>query len=321
MSYQQLVPEQRYQIEASIGIGMSRTEIAKKIGVHRSTVYREMGRNSDLRLAGYRAISADAAARDRHKRKKKRRIEGATWARVKGLLEKEWSPEQISKRLKLESRGEVSHESIYLYVYTDKRKGGELCKHLRRRHVNRKRHGKYYNRKGWDTRRSISERPAVVAQRCRFGDWEADTIIGRRQKGSILSLVERKSRWSLLEKLHDRSPDTLADAISRVLRPFKDNVLTITSDNGFEFRSHQRIASDLDADFFFADPYSSWQRGTVENTNGLVRQYIPKKSDFDLISSDQVHLVANALNHRPRKVLNFKTPFEVFFNQSVALIT
>lgn len=321
MSYRQLTPEQRYQIEAYLGTGMTKSEIAKRIGVHRSTVYREICRNSDVRLRGYKACPAVWAVRERHRQKRKRRIGEETWARVEVLLGVEWSPEQISKRLKLEGLSTASHETIYLRVYRDKLKGGDLYKHLRRQHICRKRIHKYSKRGAWDTRRPIRERPSIVETRSRLGDWEADTIVGRRQKGSILSLVERRSRLLLLEKLEDRSPDTLADAASRKLAPVKDKVLTITSDNGFEFRRHERIALELDADFFFADPYASWQRATVENTNGLVRQYIPKKSDFGSLSNDDLQLVADRLNNRPRKTLGFRTPNEVFFNQSVALIT
>jgi len=224
-------------------------------------------------------------------------------------------------RLKLENFPSVSHETIYKHVYQNKQEGGVLYTHLSRQHRYRKRIHKYCKRGGWDTRRPISERPAIVETRSRIGDWEADTIIGRRQNGSILSLVERRSRFCLLEKLANRSPDTLADAACKKLLPVKDKVLTITSDNGFEFIRHQRIAERLDADFFFADPYSSWQRGTNENTNGLVRQYIPKKSDFSLVSETDVQLVADRLNNRPRKALGFRTPNEIFFKQNVALIT
>ena len=237
------------------------------------------------------------------------------------LLGIEWTPEQISDRLKLEGLRSVSHETIYLHVYQNKRDGGRLYTCLRRRHTYRKRIHKYCKRGGWDTRRPISERPAIVETRSRFGDWEADTIIGRRQSGAILSLVERRSRYCLLQKLANKSPDILAEAACTQLMPLKDKVLTITSDNGFEFRRHQTIATRLDADFFFADPYSSWQRGTNENTNGLVRQYFPKKTDFSLLSDDDILFVNHRLNNRPRKCLGFRTPNEVLFNHFVALIT
>ena len=192
---------------------------------------------------------------------------------------------------------------------------------LRRRHKYRKRINKYCSRKGWDTRRPISERPAIVDERSRIGDWEADTIIGRERKGGILSLVERRSRYCLLKKIPTKSAQTVAEALCDQLLPVKDKVLTITSDNGIEFTRHQTIAKALDADFFFADPYSSWQRGTVENTNGLVRQYFPKKSDLRLLSETEIQFVNDRLNNRPRKILGFRTPSEVFNNHFVALMT
>lgn len=301
-------------------MGMKRSEIAKEIGVHKSTITRELERNESGRWK-YSPSRAERFARERHRSKRKHRMDDATRARVRSLLEMEWSPEQISKRLPLEGLTSVSHETIYRHVYRDKQEGGELYKHLRRRHRYRKRIHKYCKRFGWDTRRTISERPAVVDSRIRIGDWEADTIIGHGRSGAILSLVERRSRLCLLEKLPGTSPQKLAEAACRQLMPLKDKVLTITSDNGIEFTRHQTIAEALDADFFFADPYSSWQRGTNENTNGLVRQYFPKKTAFDAVSDTDILFVANRLNNRPRKVLGFKTPNEVFNNHFVALIS
>lgn len=301
---------------------MRRSEIAGRIGVHRSTVYREIKRNSNVRLVGYKAYPAIAAARERHRRKRKRGIAGEIWAMVEELLELDWSPEQISKRLSLEGLPSVSHETIYLRLYRDKLKGGLLYLHLRRRRYGyRKRIHKYSKRGAWDTRRPIRERPPIVDERSRLGDWEADTIIGRGRKGAILSLVERRSRLVLLEKLANMSPGSVADAFSKQLSPLKEKVLTITSDNGFEFLCHKDVAERLDAGFFFADPYSAWQRGTVENTNGLVRQYFPKKTDFTTLTESDLKLVTLRLNNRPRKSLGFRTPNEVFQNQSVALIT
>jgi IS30 family transposase len=298
---------------------MTMSEIAKEIKVHRSTVWREIRRNSTpYRYNPSRAIRV---ARERHQRKPKRRIDHETWAMVELLLGHEWSPEQISMRLKLEGCGSVSHETIYLHIYRDKQKGGVLYINLRRQHRYRKRIHKYCKRFGWDTRRPIAERPAIVETRSRLGDWEADTIIGREKKGGILSLVERRSRFCLLEKVPTKSPDTVAEAICERLMPIKDKVVTITSDNGFEFRHHQKIALNLNADFFFADPYSSWQRGTNENTNGLVRQYFPKKTDFSVLSESHIQFVNDRLNNRPRKALGFRTPNEVFYNHFVALIT
>lgn len=319
VNYRQLTPEQRYQIGACLRMGMKKSEIAKEIKVHRSTISREIKRNSTpYRYNPSRAIGL---TRERHRLKRKRSVDKGTWARVEALLKLEWSPEQISGRLKKEGFPTVSHETIYLYVYRDKQDGGDLYKHLRRRQTYRKRVHKYCKRFGWDTRRPISERPSIVETRSRLGDWEADMIIGREKKGGILSLVERRSRFCLLQKVQTKAPDTVAEAICEQLAPVLDKVLTITSDNGFEFRHHHKVALNLNADFFFADPYSSWQRGTNENTNGLVRQYFPKKSPFNTVSDHDIDLVVHRLNNRPRKVLAFKTPNEVFYNHFVALIT
>lgn len=320
MSYRQLTQEQRYQIGANLKIGMKLSEIAKEINVHKSTVSREIRRNGGGRWK-YNPSRACRMARERHEKKRKHRIDEVTWARVEALLKREWSPEQISNRLKVEGLRSVSHETIYRHIYQNKQEGGSLYIFLRRRHKYRKRIHKYCSRKGWDTRRSISERPAIVDLRSRLGDWEADTIIGRERCGGILSLVERRSRYCLLQKVATKSAQTVAEAVCTSLLPVKDKVLTITSDNGIEFMRHETIANVLDADFFFADPYSSWQRGTNENTNGLVRQYFPKRSDFTPLSDADISHVTNCLNNRPRKTLGFRTPSEVFNNHFVALIT
>ena len=320
MSYRQLTQEQRYQIWACLRMRMKRSEIAREIGVHRSTITRELGRNESGRWK-YNPSRAIRMTRERHERKKKYGIDEVTWAMVEKLLRLEWSPEQISKRLEVEGLSTVSHETIYRHIYSDREKGGDLYVYLRRRHTYRRRINKYCSRKGWSSRRPISERPPVVETRSRIGDWEADTIIGREKKGGIISLVERRSRYCLLKKVTTKSAQTVAEAICSSLLPVKDKVLTITSDNGIEFMRHQTIANTLDADFFFADPYSSWQRGTNENTNGLVRQYFPKKTAFDSISDADIHFVVHRLNNRPRKVLGFRTPNEVFYNHFVALIS
>jgi IS30 family transposase len=319
MGYRQLTQEQRYQIGAGLKMGMKKSVIAKEINIARSTLWREIKRNSTPHR--YNPSHAIRLTRERHERKKKRGIDRDTLGKVDLLLSRGWSPEQISQRLKVEGVASVSHETIYRYVFQNEQNGGGLYRFLRRRHKYRKRNHKYCSRKGWDTRRPISERPAIVEDRSRIGDWEADTIIGCEHKGGILSLVERRSRYCLLKKVPTRSAQTVAEAVCSSLLPVKDKVLTITSDNGIEFMRHQTIADTLDADFFFADPYSSWQRGTNENTNGLVRQYFPKKTDFTTLTDSDVQLVADRLNNRPRKVLNFRTPYEVLNNCFVALIT
>lgn len=320
MGYVQLTQKQRYQIEVLYRRGIRRSEIASEIGVHKSTITRELKRNGSGRW-NYNSSRAVRFARERHASKRKHRISPEVWARVESLLAQQWSPEQISGRLKLEGFAGLSHETIYLYVYRDKQKGGELYRHLRRRHRYRKRIHKYCKRGFKEPRRPISERPPVVDERSRIGDWEADTIIGAGRRQAIVSLVERKSLYCLLEKVSTKSAEAVRDAIRQKLLPIKNLVITMTSDNGTEFALHKEIADSLDADFFFADPYSSWQRGTNENTNGLVRQYFPKKSDFSIVPDHLVDQVNYRLNNRPRKTLGFRTPTEVLFNQNVALMT
>lgn len=320
MSYRQLTQEQRYQIGACLKIGMNQSEIAKEIEVDKSTVSRETRRNGSGRWK-YNPSRAIALARERHRKKRKHRIDEVTWARVESLLKIELRPEQISMRLKLENFPTVSHETIYCHVYQNKQEGGVLYTHLARQHKYRKRIHKYCKRGFRDPRRPISDRPAIVETRSRIGDWEADTIIGQRRQQAIVSVVERRSRFCVLQKVPVRSAEMVANAACQQLLPIKDKVLTITSDNGSEFAGHKKIALYLGADFFFADPYSSWQRGTNENTNGLVRQYFPKKSDFTVLSDPDIQLVADRLNNRPRKTLGFRTPYEIFYNKTVALIT
>ena len=319
MSYYQLTQEQRYQISAWLKTGMSKTAIAQNLKVHKSTITRELSRNRGQR--GYRAQQAQRLAMARHRQKRKHCITPDTWQRIEVLLIQDWSPEQICERLKLEEKPAASHESIYQYVYRDKAHGGELHTHLRCRRRRRKRYGTYSKRGLIPHRRSIQERPAVVETRSRIGDWEADTIVGKRHRRAILTLVERRSKFCLLKKLASRQAVETEQAAVGLLFPFKEQVFSITADNGKEFARHTAIAQRLETDFFFAHPYAAWERGTNENTNGLVRQYFPKQTDFSKITDKDVESVNAQLNNRPRKALGFRTPNEIFFKQKVALIT
>ena len=315
-TYAQLTQEQRYQIYALKQTGHSPLEIAAVISVHKSTVSRELKRNRGKR--GYRPQQAHGQAMER-RQKAIPRITAETWAVVKRLLRQDWSPEQISGRLKKEQRVCISHEWIYQYVLKDKRAGGDLYRHLRCQKKRRKRYGKYDRRGKLPNCRSIEERPAIVNSRKRLGDWEADTLIGKKQKQAIVTLSERKSRFTLLGKVARRTAQAVRNQIHRLLLPVADKVHTLTSDHGKEFAYHEQIAEMLQLDFYFAHPYAAWERGTNENTNGLLRQYFPKKQDLRVISNKQIQQAMHRLNLRPRKCLRFKTPFEVFFHSSVAL--
>jgi IS30 family transposase len=288
------------------------------IGCHKSTISRELRRNRGQK--GYRHYQAGELAYDRQCEAYRSRIAWKTWQQVERLLRQDWSSEQITGRLKLEQQPSVSHEWIYLYIYADKRRGGTLHRHLRSQKKQRKRYSGYIRRGQIPNRTSIEMRPQIVARKDRYGDWEADTIVGARHKGGILSAVERKSKLTRLRKLDTKAAAEMKDNTIEVLAPLAARVHTITVDNGKEFCEHELIAAGLQARIYFAHPYASWERGLNENTNGLVRQYFPKKYEFSRISASNLQDVEDLLNNRPRKTLGYRTPNEVFFKQrSVAL--
>jgi IS30 family transposase len=321
MSYKQLTQEQRYHIWALKKAGFDQTQMAQEVGVHKSTISRELRRNSGQR--GYRPKQAHIMATARQQaRVSATRIAAETWTLVEQHLRQEWSPEQVSGWLRREHKLHLSHERIYQYVYADQWAGGTLYQHLRCQKQRRKRYGSRDRRGQLANRRSISERPAIVDKRNRLGDWEADTIVGKGHQQAIVSLTERKSKLTLLAKVEHPTAEAVAEAMARLLEPLAPRVHTITSDNGREFARHQHLAAKLEADFYFAHPYASWERGLNENTNGLVRQYFPKGSDFTTITDEDVERVMQRLNHRPRKTLGFTTPHQVFYQpSSVALTT
>jgi len=319
--YSQLTLEQRYIIYSMLKIGLTQLKIAEVIGIHKSTISRELKRNLGGR--GYRPKQANTFAEYRRQAKVRPRIDGSTWAYVEQLICKEWSPEQISGWMKKNMEISISHEWIYQYVLKDKLDGGSLYLHLRCKKKRKKRYGSYDRRGTLKNRVSIDERPDMVEERNRIGDWEADTIIGKAHKQAIVSLTERKSGLALIYKVDRRTKGNTEGAVRRLLRSISDQVHTITSDNGKEFARHEQIAKRLKCDFYFAHPYSSWERGTNENTNGLIRQYFPKNRDFRTITDKELIHAMKRLNNRPRKRLGYKTPNEVFFGESfnVALTT
>jgi IS30 family transposase len=318
MNYTQLTREQRYQIKALMKEGHNQTQIAANVGCHKSTISRELRRNRGLK--GYRPYQADELTFDRQCEAYRSRIAWETWQQVERLLRQEWSPEQIAGWLKRAKQPRVSHEWIYLYVYADKRRGGTLHRHLRSQKKQRKRYSGYLRRGQIPNRTSIDKRPQIVDRKGRFGDWEVDTIVGARHKGGILSAVERKSKLTRLRKLATKGAAEMKDHTIELLAPLAARVHTITVDNGKEFCEHQLIATGLQARIYFAHPYASWERGLNENTNGLVRQYFPKKYEFSRITDKDLQQVEDLLNNRPRKTLGYRTPNEVFFKQhSVAL--
>lgn len=311
--YYQLTREQRYQISALRGTGLNQKAIAAELGVAPSTISRELRRNSSS--GRYDPQAADALSRRRRSTAAKaRRITDTVWNRVDDLLCQEWSPEQISGRLEEGEGIRISHESIYRRVRRDKANKGELYTFLRQGFKRRRKYGKRDLRGHIRDRVSIDHRPAVVDERSRIGDWELDTVHGTRRNG-LVTAVERKSGLTRLSKVSRRGAAEVHCATLGRFEAEQDLVLTLTSDNGKEFADHAKISRGLKAGFYFAHPYSSWERGTNENTNGLVRQYFPKGTDFDEVGPREIQWVEDQLNNRPRKRLGWATPNEVYYDK------
>ena len=239
----------------------------------------------------------------------------ASWAFVEERLGELWSPEQICGRLKELGLPAASHEAIYQRIYADKRNGGTLHRALRCQKARRKRYGGRERRGSIPNQVSIEQRPAIANSRRRFGDWEGDLVIGTGQQQALVTLNERKSRYSLIAQVPRKTAQAVSDTMISLLTPFAARLHTLTTDNGREFAQHERIAATLDAQFFFDHPYASWERGANENMNGLIRQFFPKKMRFQSISRTDIELAMHRLNHRPRKCLGFKSPHEVFMKQ------
>ena len=281
---------------------------------HKSTISREMTRNRGAR--GYRPKQAHALSQARIRAAENSpRVAAETWVVVDLKLAETWSPEQISGHLKVNGQPTVSHEAIYQHIYADKCAGGTLHRALRCQKARRKRYGGRERRGTIPNQVSIDLRPAVVAERGRFGDWEGDLVIGAGQQQALVTLNERTSRYTLIAHVPNKTTQAVSDAMISLLTPFAACVHTLTTDNGKEFAQHERIAKQLGADFFFAHPYASWERGANENMNGLIRQFFPKKMAFESITLSNIEFAVHRLNHRPRKCLGFKTPHEVFMKQ------
>ena len=314
--YTQLTQEQRYQIYAMNKAGFSQKSIAIDIGVNPSTISRELKRNTGLR--GYRPSQAHSLALSRRD-KGLPRILSSHWREIDRLIKEYWSPEQIAWRLYEEQGYRISHEWIYQYIYRDKQHGGKLYRYLRCQKERKKRYGSTERRGQIANQTMIDDRPKVVEDRSRIGDWEGDTIVGKSHQGVLISMVERKSRYTVLGHAKAKRKDLVASEIIEKMTCHRDHCLTITYDNGREFTDHQRMAKELDASVYFAHPYSSWERGTNENTNGLIRQFFPKKMSLLNVSEKALQSTVDRLNNRPRKSLNWRTPHEVFSNSNETL--
>lgn len=320
--------DQRYEIQTYRKEGKGFSEIGRLIGRDRSVVSREVGRNSDQRNNVYNAKLADRKALSRHAEKPKYcRLNAGVESNISHYLSLDFSPEQMVGRSKIEGKEMVSVESIYKYIWEDKRKGGILYRSLRAKGKKYRKRGHSKDNRGIITGRiDIDERPAVVDRKERIGDLEIDLVIGKDHKGALITINDRSTGMLFMDKIENKEAGTIENKAIELLQDWKPLLKTITSDNGKEFANHSEIADSLDIDFYFAKPYHSWERGANENLNGLVRQYFPKKSDFGLITKEKIKQVNNILNNRPRKRFGYKTPNEIFAQKldelaNVAFIT
>lgn len=306
MASGRLNQHERYRIQALCEAGCSQRDIAFQIDRAASTVCRELQRNS---IQGrYQPERAQRLSERRRQAASTRsRIDAEQISRIEAHLADDWSPEQIAG-----ATGLASHEWIYQHIYADQRRGGVLFVQLRCRRRQRRRRGLRDGRGQLTHRRSLHERPAVVEERTRVGDWEIDTIHAARGKAVVVSMTERRSRVHLLAWSADCKARSVTCALLQRLGRQPDWVHTLTADNGKEFAEHQFIGIALQADFYFADPYAAWQRGSNENANGLTRQYLPRSLDFSTITEPQLRWIEGRLNNRPRKTLDFRTPLDVF---------
>ena len=311
MSYSQLTSEQRYYISQLIG-KQSISQIAKDIGCHKSTVSREIRRNSINQ--NYHFKQAQQLYQSRRCRQQPTKLTPERIRYIDELIKQKLSPEQVCAYLAKHHRIRLHHSTLYRYIHRDTQNGGSLFMHLR---ICSKPYRKKYAGKNWSkgkvpNRVGIEERPAIVDSKERIGDWEVDTIVGKDQKSALVVATERKTKLTRIRKIENFKAENTAQMVIAMLRKYKKWVHTITMDNGKEFYHHTLIAKALNAATYFCRPYHSWEKGLVENTNGFIRQYFPKGTDFRVITDDEIRAVETALNRRPRKSLGYATPEMLF---------
>lgn len=314
MKYRQITSGERYAISALRQRGLSARAIASELGRSHTTIAREIRRNS-CTDSGYRPSKADSRTRGRRSRSRRNtRFTAEDWAIVDRLIALDWSPEQVSGWLRLRGSLSISYETIYLHVWHDKAMGGELWRHMRQSgKKRRKRRGSSDWRGKLPGKRPISERPPEVETRETFGHWEIDTVKGDDQgRHTIVTIVERQTGYLLMGKLERHcAADTTARCIELIER-HAGRFKTITSDNGSEFHGYKDIEAATGVEFYFANPHHSWERGTNENTNGLIRQYLPKRTSMAHVAEPELTEYSTKLNTRPRKRLGYKTPEECY---------
>lgn len=325
MSYRQLSQEERYQIQVMVRLDFTNAVIAAAMKRHPSTISRELKRNSDFTSSKpYLATRAGRLAGERRveKGKRCRKIQGKLQELVEAKLRLGWSPEQISGRLRWERGVRISHETIYQHVIRDARLQGTLRYALRFRGYKQHRckKSKWAERtrlrKGW-----LAQRPQAANARTEIGHWERDCLLGQRGKGAFLTLIDRRSRFARIRRVSKVDTEHVAAATLDALRPHREVTKSMTNDNGMEFQRDATLQQQLGVPIYFCDPGSPWQRGSIENLNGLIRQYIPKGEDIDYLPDWTARALEETLNYRPRRTLGYRTPHEVFYRTTTLLLT
>jgi len=323
MDYHQLTSDERDTISALRRQGFTPSEIADELGRHRSTIYRELERNG-CNDGRYRVSKASSRTRGRRSRSRRNRQFGhEDFKIIKRYIRKKWSPMQVASTLKKSKVLSISHETIYKYIWADKSVGGELYTHLRQAQKKRRKRYKSNDSRGiLAGKRHISERSETIEKRKRVGHWEIDTVMGSGDHHCILTLVERKTGFTLIGKLKNKTKEETNACLLRLIRSHRKKIKTITSDNGTEFHGYKEIEKLTKIKFYFATPYHSWERGTNENTNGLIRQYLPKRKSMASLTQKRCSRIAHQLNTRPRERHDFRTPLALYKNRrSVTLQT
>jgi transposase, IS30 family len=313
--YRQITLEERYRISALRREGHCPAAIARRLGRQRSTISRELARNRSPWDGSYRPSKAQEQANGRRSRSRRnRRFDARHWKLVETLLREDWSPEQVAGSLQRSGDLSISHETIYRYVWADRAQGGDVYRHLRcATKQRRKRYGRYDSRGRLAGKRHVSERPASALRRQAVGHWEIDTVMGTSNDHCIVTLVERATGYLLIGKLAARTMQEAARSTIQLVRKHREKFRTITADNGTEFHSYKNVEKATGVKFYFATPHHSWERGTNENTNGLIRQYLPKRTSMAGVTQRDCNGIARKLNNRPRKRYHYQTPEERFY--------
>jgi IS30 family transposase len=316
MTYTQITSAERYAISLLRKHGHSQAEIALLLGRHRSTVSRELRRNicrEDSRSYVWKRAHSYACGR-RSRSRRNTQFSTEDWATIESALREDFSPEQVAGWFQRFDIVPVSHETIYRHIWKDKARGGTLHTHLRcATKQKRKRYGAYDSRGRLAGKRPLSARPAGATNRSALGHWEIDTVLGNSQGGAcIMTLVERVTGFLVIGKLERRASADLNARLEALIRRERRPVRTITADNGTEFHSYKAVERRLPVKFYFAAPHRSWERGSNENINGLIRQYLPKGVSMEHLTQADCDRIADKLNNRPRKRYNWHTPEELY---------